>query len=512
MLPGKKYTPEDLVALLWRRRWLLVVPVVLSAMAAGVVSQRMPDLYESETVVLIVPQRVSEAYVRPTVTARIQDRVLSIREQILSRSRLERIVHELDLFPVERARNGMDAVIALMRSNVDMRVVREDAFSVSYVAADPRVAQAVVERLAGMIREENMRDREVMAESTNQFLRTELDDAEKRLTERERQLEEYRKRYSGELPEQVASNLQTVQNTELQIQALLQSLNSDRERRMLLDRQLADLSAAHTAVSPPAGLTAAPTTLQQLETAEALLRDLTARLTAQHPDRVHAGLAVERLRSQLAGEQTAAPSEQPRASAAEAARQARMADLLEQLHAVDRQIAQRAEEETRLRAVVAAYRRRVEAAPSRETELIALTRDYETLELQYRGLLMKYEESRVAANLERRQIGEQFQILDPAAVPDRPFTPDRPMVVLLGAAVGLALGLAIVGALELADRSVRGASDVMLCCALPVLVALPPIQTGTERRRATGRRRWAWTAAGAAVTAAAILVVWTTQA
>jgi polysaccharide chain length determinant protein (PEP-CTERM system associated) len=488
-----------------------VIPVVVCAVAAAMVAKRLPNKYLSETLVLVVPQRVPTEYVRRTVTTRIEDRVLSIREQILSRSRLERIVEELNLYPQLRGQVPMEEIIDDMRVNVNTRVVRDDAFTVSFVAASPIVAQKVTERLAGMFSEENMRDREVQAESTNQFLQTQLDDARQRLAERERVVEEYRKRYAGELPDQVPSNLQAIQNAEIQIQTLTQALNTDRERRLLLERQIADATSLETPLLPgpvPSAGPPAPTPAQQLDAAEAALRALEARLTPEHPDVIHARLAVQRLLAQRSNERTAAgDSGAPRLSAAEAARRNRINELRAQLDAADRQIAQKVEEERRLRGVVATYRARVESATTRQTELVSLTRDYETLQTSYRGLLAKYEESKVAANLERRQIGEQFRILDPASLPERPFTPNRRLIVAAGAAAGLMLGLVIGGLFEFLDKSVRTGQDVSVCCALPVLAALPQIPTREERQRARRLRFAGYFAGSLAGIALAVLAV-----
>jgi polysaccharide chain length determinant protein (PEP-CTERM system associated) len=520
VLPGKKYKPEDFVNIIWRYKWLLVVPVLLGTLIAVVVGRRMPNRYMSETLVLVVPQRVPSEYVRSTVTTKIEDRVRTIREQILSRSRLERIVEELNLYPELRREATMEEVIDEMRRNVNTRVVRDDAFTVSFVADTPERAQKVTERLAGMFSEENMRDREVQAESTNQFLQTQVEDARQRLTEREKRVEEYRLRYSGELPEQMQSNLQAIQNAELQIQTLTQSLNSDRATRLLLDRQIADASSPETPFVPPPNSPqppqGAPTLAQQLEVAEANVRALETRLTPQHPDLLQARAAVRRLQAQISQQLATTttlgapgPAVEPRLSSAELARRNRLKELQGQLDAIDRQITQKLDDEKRLRAIVADYRARIEAAPRRQTELVSLTRDYETLQNQYRSLLGKYEDSKVAANLERRQIGEQLRILDPASRPERPFKPKRPLIAAGGAAVGLVLGLGLMGFFEFTDRTLRSSDDVALCCTLPVLAALPKVHTAAELKHARRTRGLAWVAASAlGVMATVMLVLW----
>jgi hypothetical protein len=172
-----------------------------------------------------------------------------------------------------------------------------------------------------------------------------------------------------------------------------------------------------------------------------------------------------------------------------AARQAELTRLRTERESLERQIALRTTEEEQLRRQLAEYRRRVEAAPTRESELTELTRDYDTLRETYRVLLVKKEESQIATNLERRQIGEQFRVVDPARVPERPVSPNRPLILVGGLALGLALGVGLVVLIELLDRTFRTQADVMQALQLPVLALVPAVQTAAVARRARIRRR-----------------------
>jgi uncharacterized protein involved in exopolysaccharide biosynthesis len=188
VLPGKKYTPEDILAIAWHRKWLIVLPAVVIGIAAVMYTRMMPDYFRSETTILIVPTRIPESYVRSTVTSRIEDRLPSLREQILTRDRLEQTIVDFDLFPEERATSSMEALVSRMRGNINVDIVRGDAFSVSYISRNPRAAMLVAERLASQFIEENVREREVLAEGTNAFLETQLVEARNRLEEHERKL------------------------------------------------------------------------------------------------------------------------------------------------------------------------------------------------------------------------------------------------------------------------------------------------------------------------------------
>jgi polysaccharide chain length determinant protein (PEP-CTERM system associated) len=497
VLPGKTYTTEDLLKILWQHKWLVVFPFVMAMVSTVAVSLVLPKKYRSETTILVVPQRVPESYVRATVTTRIEDRLSSLREQILSRSRLERIVYDFNLYPDLRQKAPMEDVIEAMRHNVEITVQRGDAFKVSFVSGEPRVAQKVAERLASLFIEENLRDREVQAEGTNQFLDSQLEEARRRLVEHEKKLEEYRRRYAGQLPTQVQTNLQAIQNVQLQLQALNESMNHDRDRRLIVERQLTDLEAAGSAASAPVDLpprSSDPPSIsnaQLLDAAQARLRALQLHYTDEHPDVAAAKRQIRELEAKVQAEQstattTQAPVTQP-LTAGEALRQSRIRDFKAELRNIDAQLARKQADERQLQEAVASYQVKVDAAPTRESELTELTRDYTTLQSAYTSLLTKREDSKVAANLERRQVGEQFKVLDPARVPERPFSPNVRLINSAGAVLGLGIGVLLIGFLEYRDSSLRTEDDVVRVIQLPVLAVVPIM--ASERDLRLHRRR-----------------------
>ena len=515
MVPGKKYTPEDFLDIARRRIWLIIIPFVLVSTATAIVAKRTPNLYRSETVILVVPQRIPESYVRSTITSRIEDRLQSIGQQILSRTRLERIILDFDLYASDRRTAPMENVVEIMRRDIEVETVKGDAFKVTYVSGDPKAAMEVTNRLASLFIEENRRDREVLADGTNQFLESQLEDARRRLAEHEKKVQEYRQQYTGELPTQVQSNLQVIQNTQLQVQAIVESIDRDRDRRIVLERSIADASAADErtagAGTSPVEAQASPEE-EELGTARRALRELQARLTSEHPDVARAKRQLRELEAKAAPS-AAAPAPQPEIRPARpTATAARIRNLQNEMQNIDRQIAYKEAEERRLRGVIATYQARVEAAPKRESELIELTRDYTTLQQLYTGLLAKREDSKIAANLERRQAGEQFRILDPARVPEQPFSPNRMRMNLMGAIAGLALGLGLVALLEYRDTTLRTDDDVLSTLNLPVLAVIPLLVTSVDDRRQK-RRRWAAVAAAASVMViGTAVVVWKVMA
>ena len=504
MIPGKLYTPELIFQIAWRRKWWILLPAI--AIAAGVAgwTRRLPDTYKSDTLIMVVPQRVPESYVRSTVTQSITDRLQSITQQILSRTRLERIIEDLNLYTDRRKTGIMEDIVEGMRKDIDIQVVKGDSFRVGFQSSDPRTAMRVAERLGSLFIDESLRDREVLAEGTNQFLEAQLEEARRQLIDNEKKLEEYRRQHAGQLPTQLEANMQGLHNTEMQIQALIDSTNRDKDRHLVLERGVADATAADDMTGPapttPAAAGAPQTAAQQLAAARAELQGLELRLKPEHPDVARARRRVAELQQTADQEALAQPvsPENAPATSAVAIRRNRIAEMKAELANLDKQVAYKTDKEQELRQVLATYQARIEATPTRESELSDLTRDYGTLQTSYRNLLAKKQDSQISANLERRQIGEQFRILDAARLPARPDSPNRPRLYALGVAAGFGFGLAIALLLEYLDRTMRSESDVRAALKVTVLATIPMIDPPRRGRRV------AKAAAAVAATAAAL--------
>jgi polysaccharide chain length determinant protein (PEP-CTERM system associated) len=490
VIPGKQYSFDTLLQVARRRKWLIILPALLVGAGGAGFVWSLPNLYKSETMILVVPQRVPESYVRSTVTARIEDRLQAISQQILSRTRLEQIVSDFNLYAKERAEQKlMEDIVDRMRTrDIGIDIIKGDSFRVSYQTGDPRTAMRVTERLASLFIDESLRDREVLAEGTSQFLSTQLDEARRQLVATETKLQEYQRQNNGELPTQMSANLQGQHNAEMALQSLGEDLNRDRERRLLLERQIRDIietpDEPKEAAAKPSD--AAPTIEEELQIARQALLAVELKLKPEHPDVKKQRRAVDELEKRvaalkLAGTLTARPAGQP--VAMDAAKRKRLTDARAELEVLDRQLQAKTSEESRLRGVVAMYQSRIEATPVRESELSALMRDYETQQETYRGLLQKKEESQISANLEKRQIGEQFKILDPARLPEKPASPDRPRLYLIALLAALAVGFGAAAMAEFLDRRLRSEDDVRAALQLAVLATIPMIQDSPRRLR-----------------------------
>jgi len=274
------------------------------------------------------------------------------------------------------------------------------------------------------------------------------------------------------------------------------------------------LNAAREPVTSSNGtkpVQAQATAAEQLEAARVALRALQLRLKPEHPDMIRAEKVVGDLEHKAAAEELNRPVGTgivPARSTLAPADLGRLSDMQAERESLDRRVALNQAEEVRLQRLLSGYRAKVEAAPRREAESTELMRDYETLDEQYRTLLGRSQQARIAADLERRQIGEQFKLIDPARLSERPISPNRLRLNTMGAMSGLAIGLVLLALIEYRNTTFRTEDDFALSLALPVLAVIPAMITRRERQRTRRRRLVAMSASLVAMTGAVAVIVW----
>jgi uncharacterized protein involved in exopolysaccharide biosynthesis len=360
VIPGKKYGFDDVLDVALRRKWQVVVPFVFLSTAVVGVVLLLPRQYRAETLIQMLSQGVPDAYVRSTVQQRPDDRLSSIGQEVMTRTELERIILDFDLYAKERQGTVMESVVEGMRKDVTFEIVDREVMRVGYTASSPLLALKVTERLSRLFIEANARDREGQADATQEFLQSELESAQSRLVEQEKRIEQYQLRYTGQLPSQLGPNLQVLNSTQAQLQTLAESLNRDRDQLLYLSRQAAaaanDEVATVPAASPAPTASADPLSIEggspreQLEAARNLLHSMELRLTPEHPDVVRTKRMIERLEQKVRSEEGGLQNVQgPRVrTASDVARQNRVDELQAQMELLQRQIASKQAEERRL--------------------------------------------------------------------------------------------------------------------------------------------------------------------
>jgi polysaccharide chain length determinant protein (PEP-CTERM system associated) len=526
MLPGRKYTPDYILTLLWQGRRFLVIPAALGLVAALMVSRTYVPKYTADTLIQIIPQRVPDSFVKSTVTTNVDDRLKSIKQQIMSRTELERVVREFDLYPDLRGQTA-DKAVAALRNGINIEPVLDrpgrrapneqiDAFTVAFTYTDPSAAVRVTESLASRFIDENSRIRSTQAESTNEFLEAQLTELRGRLKTAEDKVKAFQIAHSTSLPTQQPANLSLLQATQVQIQSLAQTLQADRDRRTMLESMLSaavqeDAAAQSAPATPPPGTqpgTLAGTARQQLEQARANLAQLELRLKPEHPDVARARRQIRDLEAKAEAEARAGNGTAPTVplSPIDQQRRERIRQYRADIATLTSQINFKENEDRRLRGLLIQYEGRIQAVPALEAEYTALTRDYSALQLQYQQLNQRSEESKISRNLEVRQDAEQFRILDKASVTGTPMSMARLQTNVGGLILGFVLGLVILAANEVLRALFKSEADVVGALSLPVLAVVPYVPTKREQAADARRKRLLlMTDAGVAVGCVAVV-------
>lgn len=316
MTPSKTLSWPDYWQMARRRRWLLLLPVALCWSAVWGVCWFLPAVYRSETLILVEQQKVSEHYVVPNMAVGLQERLQSMTQQILSRTRLRRIIDELNLYAAERPRLGPDELVERMRKDIKIEIVetpgRPDeltAFKILYSGPDPKVSQTVTEHLATFFIDENIRSREKLSEETTSFLSNELQDARKHLEQQEQRVREFKGQYLGELPGQLQSNLQILSGVQARLQEANERLERAEQQRVYLKSLLAEYQSLSQQIREgKKGEIATPPALDdEIDKLQRQLAVLRAQYTDEYPDVVKIRMQIaksEQLKRQISTELT----------------------------------------------------------------------------------------------------------------------------------------------------------------------------------------------------------------
>jgi len=492
------------IALVIRHRWWVIIPAFSFWALAFVASFLVPSRFRSETVILIEQQKVLPQYVAPNVTIDLQQQMQSLTQQILSRTRLVKIMDSLHLYGQRPDQSASDDVVQRMRKDITIDLIKSNgrgdelsAFKVSYSAPTPALAQAVVGQITSLFIEENLRSQQQLSEDTTAFLDNQLSDARKDLERQEQLLSEFRSKYLGELPEQLTSNVQILSGLQTRLQSATSSLHQAEQQRLYLASLISHSKSLPRNGSPEGEEDSVspgpPTALDdQIEKMQAELADLNARYTPQHPDVVRLKeqiASAEAMRRQQAADPKAGASPVTNGLHSRSAGQAisPIAQLESQLKANELEITNRKQEVKTLETQIEQYQARLNLTPIREQQLTDVARNHEQSRANYESLLAKKLQSGMATDLAKRQQGEQFSVIDPPSLPQRPYWPNPLEFSLAGLGGGLILGLAWVILKEAADPRVRYEEDMRQWNTTKVVAAIPPLQTHAEEKRSSRR-------------------------
>jgi len=485
-------------ALACHRRWWLIAALFVGwALVVGA-SWFLKARYRSETVILVEQQQVPERYVEPNVAIDLQQRLQNITQQILSRTRLLEIATTYHLYANE-AKTDADALTERMRKDINIELLKANqnqitAFTVSYSAPTPQLAQQVTGELTSLFIEDSLHNRQKLSEDTTAFLESQLQSARDDLARQEARLREFKSQYLGELPEQLQGNLQILSGLQNRLQGAAEALNQAEQQKLYLDSLLSQYKSVRGGTTEGDSSPSLPALDQQLAKLTNQLHDLSARYTPQHPDIVRLKeqiAATERLKEKIEQAERSgkkADSSLPAATPAEIQSLSPIMQIESQIKANQLEIANRKHEIKDLETQTRQYEGRLNLTPVREQQLAGVTRDYQQSRANYESLLAKKQQSEMATSLEKRQQGEQFRVLDPPSLPLKPYFPNRFKFSLAGLCVGVVLAIGIVISLEGVDARIYREEDLPDLTSVPVLAGIPDVLTPAEERNQSRRR------------------------
>jgi polysaccharide chain length determinant protein (PEP-CTERM system associated) len=492
---------RDYLAMAWRQKIWIIFPTIAGIIISGVLILKLPKVYRSSTLILVEGQKVPEDYVKSAVTGSIEGRLSTIKQQIMSRSLLEKIIRKFGLYPEEPNRTVGEEVINKMRQNIEVKTIGAksvDAFSLSFQGEDPVMVMKVTNELASLFIEENLKIREQLVEGTTEFLDNELKNLKETLEWQEAQIGEFKRIHMGELPQQLEANLRSLDRIQSDLVAVQLSKKSAEDRILLLNQSM-EMSKKRVEeskrVKEGEGSRNPNPFLSQSEVrspSQLMLRlmqrkkelaDLRAEYKDNYPDVVMLKREVEELEDQVALSEMNGLQEEPASDQNPLqklgmtlnveAELSHISEVQKQIKAIEIELTNLRDRERELLKQKRAYEQRVESAPAREQELAVLLRDYENTRKNYGTLLDKKLNAKIAENLEKRQKGEQFRILDAANLPEKPFKPEPIRIGFAGIALGFGVGLGLAFIREKLDSSIKKPEEVERITSVPVLASIP---------------------------------------
>jgi polysaccharide chain length determinant protein (PEP-CTERM system associated) len=500
-----------------RRHFHFLIPLFLAWAVVWGASWVLPPRYLSSTLILVEQPTMPKDYVTPNVTDDLQERMQSITQQILSRTRLLHIIDQFNLYAGPRSNGSPDAKVDRMRKDIGIDLVRDErqqitAFNVSYTSRDPHLAQAVTSELTNLFINENVEESTNQAKDNTKFLEGQLETARKTLSEQEEKVRVFKAQHVGEMPGQLASNLQILSGLQSQLQNEEDALNTARQQHVYLQSMVDQYRTLQGSSKTSDGTTTVglPALDQELDKLKAQLADLSSHYTDRHPDvrNLKEQIAkTEKMRDQLVASmkaKDAAPHTEAQTDGGDATTSAGSTDPTQtsllapiqgQLKSNQVEIANRERSIAALKVKMDEYQGRLNQEPIREQQLADLTRGYDQSKANYDDLLKKKNDSAMATSMVMQQRGERFQMIDPPSFPQKPDFPNRLKFCLIGLGIGLALGAAVAGVFEFMDDRMYDEKELKKQLPAEVMAEIPAIVNLADQQSATLKVWLGWATA-----------------
>ena len=443
----RAYTFGEILGALRRRAGVAALVAAVGFTAAAIFIALMPNEYRAGTVVVAEPLRPHPDLVTPSNTMPLEDRVKTVRQQVLSRAMLSRVLNEFSLFPKLRGSSGDDAAVEELRKRLEVNAEGDGLFSIYVRLPEKEKAAPVANRLAELFIEQNLAVREAQAARTTSIIDGSMNELAGRLEKVEGQIDAFKRAHASELPEAIESNLREMDRLNKLVEVDTTFLREAEHRKNLIG------------VGEPGHDTEVGRLAANREALLGKVHALSAQFKDDYPDLVEARNELGALERDLGS----------------ARERARRNDLEAQRLSAEIQSDKSSVESARRR--MNELDARLGAAPKWGAELAVLTRQEEELKAKHAQLLSKKVEAEVSWELEKKERAGAFRVVDAATQPSMPSAPDRSRALLLALVACIALGGAVGFALDAHDTSLRSASEAAGAVRLPVLAMVPRMET-----------------------------------
>jgi succinoglycan biosynthesis transport protein ExoP len=467
---------ERIVGLVARRRWWIVATASSVAVATIGTVWLLPNCYRSESTLVVVQQQVSQRFVLPDSTTTNADLFQVMTQEVLSRTRLLGIIDEFGLYAEQKRVLAPDLLVELMRKDIDIQALDQNqqhdftTFKISFTAGNPHLAREVTSRLTSLFIQENLKRRSAQAASTTNFLSEQLEAARQKLAEQDQHLRDFKLRNLGQLPEQQSANFGALTELRMQLQSTIADLSKAQQQRESLESSITD----------------------KLTRLQSERDSLLIRFTPRHAEVIKKDLEISKTQAWLEGLKTGTLITNKLQD--QVAPDDFSALLNRKIEASVVEIENLSKEEKRLKAEIARYQAHLDLTPLREQELAVLLRDKELFSHNYTDLLTKKLESQLTTNVEERQEGQQFRLVDPPTLPAVPSSPKRAKISLGGLAAGILLGFALAVMVDHTDHSFHTEKDLSHLFKVPLILGVPLLLTPPEKRARNWKRALEWLA------------------
>lgn len=478
---------SQILSNLQQRKGLIVSVFVVVSVLTAYLAAVLPEIYRSSTLIVVTPQKVPTSFVSSTVTIDLNERMQSIVQEILSRTQLEKIIREFDLYSSSR-KSSIEDRVERLRNTVKIEFRKNNVFQLSFESESPEKAKQVTGELASIFIAQNLHAREQQAGGTKSFINAEAERLRKELEEQEAVVNRYKAANLFELPDQLDANLRTLERLRHELDGNSQRMSALQERKGVLQKQSveSDIVKVDGIVSslgaPGDGITEKVWIGLKRKEMDSLLQ----KYSSKHPDVVRLQKEIQVLEAESVDTATSNSVNSRKMSNVNPVKQV----LLRQIADIDSESQALRLHAERIRSQMGTIQSRVGNAPVRAIELSKISRGYDITLRKYQDLLAKGLESELSENMEKKLKGEQFQILDPANFPLKPVRPNRPLLILMGLLTGIAGGMGLASLWDSLDTSFKRSDEITTRVNVPLLATIPALITRgsvLEQRRATGR-------------------------